>query len=141
MAFELQGVEIDRCVLCGGTWLDAGELEQIAEMGGVEPGRFALALGRARAGKRGRRRCPRCRRRMRLVTVGEGSGGVELDRCPRGHGLWLDRGEMVAVIRLFRHGEEGAVARFFGEGERAGRATLSWLASRGRANSLPTDNA
>jgi hypothetical protein len=38
--FELQtvqfrGLNIDRCFHCGGTWLDAGELEQLA---GHEPG-------------------------------------------------------------------------------------------------------
>ena len=29
VAFELDGVEIDRCVDCGGVWLDAGELESL----------------------------------------------------------------------------------------------------------------
>lgn len=24
--------------------------------------------------------------------------GVELDRCPAGHGIWLDRGELLAVV-------------------------------------------
>jgi len=36
---------------------------------------------------------------------------VELDRCPLGHGLWLDRGETVAIIESFNDGEEGLVAR------------------------------
>ena len=49
------------------------------------------------------------------MTVEEGAGSVELDRCPRGDGLWLDQGEMAAMIRLFHDDEEGAVARFFSE--------------------------
>ena len=27
--FELEGVKIDRCVSCGGTWLDHNEMEEI----------------------------------------------------------------------------------------------------------------
>ena len=113
MAFESEGVEIDRCVACGGTWLDAGELEWIAERAGVEPGPLTEAV---RAGKSGTERtnlrCPRCRRRMQKITVG-GERNVELDRCRRGHGLWFDEGEMGKVIASFVDGEEGAVGRFF----------------------------
>ena len=29
--FELQGIELDRCVSCHGTWFDAGEVEQLLE--------------------------------------------------------------------------------------------------------------
>lgn len=36
--FDLKGVELDRCVSCGGTWFDKGELEQL--MGDEEKGLF-----------------------------------------------------------------------------------------------------
>lgn len=29
--FQLQGIELDRCVSCHGTWFDAGEVEQLLE--------------------------------------------------------------------------------------------------------------
>jgi hypothetical protein len=29
--FELHGVKLDRCVSCGGTWFDSGEVEQMLE--------------------------------------------------------------------------------------------------------------
>lgn len=126
IAFELEGVEIDRCVNCGGTWLDAGELEMIAERAGAEPGGFTEAISAKEKVRKSRRRCPRCRRRLTVVVVGgeapaPGAGGetgsspVELDHCPRGHGLWFDRGEMKAVMESLHDGEEGAVARFFSE--------------------------
>jgi Zn-finger nucleic acid-binding protein len=115
IAFELEGVEIDRCIACGGTWLDTGELEQIAWLAGVDPGPFQRGLDEGRRGDRTDRRCPRCNRPLRLHTVGEGDGAVELDRCPAGDGFWLDRGEMAAVIRRFETGEGGAVSRFFAE--------------------------
>ncbi len=62
----------------------------------------------------GERRCPRCRRRMRGVTVGAGPA-IELDRCPVGHGLWLDAGELAAVVRSFGGGDGDGVAKFLGE--------------------------
>ncbi len=114
---ELEGVEIDRCLSCGGTWLDAGELEMIGAAAGVPAGEVSAAVRPARSGRKGRRRCPRCRRRLRAVVLGK-ARPVELDRCPAGHGLWLDRGELEAAIASLETGEGGAVARFFSDAYR-----------------------
>ena len=114
IAFELEGVEIDHCLACHGTWLDAGELEQIAELADVAPGPLRAALEATGPGKRGRRRCPRCQRKLNAVTVGS-DPAVEIDRCPLGHGLWLDAGELKTLITSFAGGEAGAVAEFLGD--------------------------
>ena len=114
VVFELEGVEIDHCVACGGTWLDSGELETITEQAGVEPGRITQALQRAGKGTRTAHRCPRCRRKLRAIRMGD-DPPIELDRCPWGHGLWFDPGELKAVTLAFHEGEEGVVARFFAE--------------------------
>jgi Zn-finger nucleic acid-binding protein len=114
VAFELEGIEIDRCVNCGGTWLDAGELEQIADLAGVDPVDLGRELAAVKDETKTRRRCPRCRRRLREIHVGDDSR-VAIDRCKIGHGLWFDRGEMETVIRSFGEGVGGAVARFFGD--------------------------
>jgi Zn-finger nucleic acid-binding protein len=118
IVLELQGVEIDHCLTCGGTWLDAGELEQICALAGAPPGPLAEALRQAPDGERSEARCPRCRAKMRLVRVGE-ADPVTLDRCPKGHGLWFDQGEVARVIRQFGsnqgEGDAGALASFFGE--------------------------
>jgi len=114
VVLELEGVEVDHCVECGGTWLDRGELELITGQAGVSTGRITEALERAGDGRRTDRRCPRCGRKMQEITVGE-ERAVQLDRCPRGDGLWLDRGELKAVTAAFHEGEEGSVARFFAE--------------------------
>lgn len=115
VVFELHGVEVDYCPACGGTWLDAGELEQIAALAGAQADRLADALRRVRQGGRGRRRCPRCRARMRLVQVDEGGQPVTLDTCPKGHGLWFDRGELIGVVRQFAGSADGAVAAFLAD--------------------------
>lgn len=114
VAFQLEGVEIDHCVDCGGTWLDPGELELITVLAGVSPGDMADVTWLPHDGRRTRRRCPRCPSRLREVRFGEETQ-ILLDRCPQGHGLWFDRGEMAAVIRSFAAEQEGAVAEFFGE--------------------------
>ena len=114
VVFELEGVEIDHCLSCGGTWLDEGELELITELAGVAPGPLSAALRAAPGGKHGNRRCPRCRRKLLLIHVGEPKP-IELDRCKLGHGLWFDRGELSELIGRFDEGESGAVARFFGD--------------------------
>lgn len=111
MAFELEGVELDRCVVCGGTWLDAGELEWITELASVRPGSLTEVLETARGDKHGKRACPRCGRKLQIVHV-HPANPLEIDRCPHGHGLWLDAGEMEAFIRSFEDSEEEAVARF-----------------------------
>ena len=114
VAFELDGIEIDHCVACLGTWLDAGEIEMITHVAGVEPGGLSKALFEAEKQRRGERRCPRCRRRLTVIAVGE-TELIELDRCRKGHGLWFDQGELKNLIARFHDGEEGCVAQFFSE--------------------------
>lgn len=46
-ALTLEGVEIDRCRSCNGTWLDAGELDQLSRR---EPGLLEKIVGAFRGG-------------------------------------------------------------------------------------------
>jgi len=114
VVYELEGVEIDHCLDCRGTWLDRGELTLLAETVGVDTADLAQALELAARGPRTDRRCPRCGRRMKQDRLGR-DRSVEVDRCAWGHGLWLDAGEMLGVIRSYSEGEAGAIARFFAE--------------------------
>ena len=109
---EFEGIEIDYCVESGSIWLDSGELEQLASLAGVESGRLTRALGQERGRSGGGKKCPRCGKVLDIVTLAD-VGGLEIDRCPRGHGLWFDRGELQTLVAAFEEGEEGVVARFF----------------------------
>jgi Zn-finger nucleic acid-binding protein len=129
VAFELDGVEIDRCVACHGTWLDNGEVQLIARQAGVAPGGLTQALVESEGVRGARRRCPRCLRRLDVIQLGViepdvvRRGGIrpappsplEIDRCPGGCGVWFDDGEMQQFIARFDEGEQGAVARFFAD--------------------------
>ena len=116
VVFELDGVEIDRCLRCSGTWLDAGEIEHLARLHGASAEPLSAAIARADGEKRGDRRCARCSAKMKIVTIHQ----VEIDRCPRGHGLWFDRSEMETLIASFKGSASAAVGSFLGELRPAG---------------------
>lgn len=92
LILEYKGIELDHCIACGGVWLDAGELGLLLS-GTPEPPEF-LTLEHAQHGVR---RCPRCGHKMEVGRLPHSA--VEVDACGAGHGLWLDRGELVALAR------------------------------------------
>ncbi|MEP7324380.1 MAG: zf-TFIIB domain-containing protein [Gemmatimonadota bacterium] len=53
-------------------------------------------------------KCPKCG--ADLVT--EDLHGVQIDRCPECHGIWLDPGEIDAVAA---HEDKGIISRVFGD--------------------------
>ena len=111
IGFSLNGVEIDRCMTCGGTWLDGGELEQLADLAGVTHGKLSAALAGAKGERHGKRRCVRCIGKLQVIHV----NGIELDRCPHGHGLWFDRQELPNLVKSVDDDEMKAVAALFGD--------------------------
>jgi Zn-finger nucleic acid-binding protein len=99
IVLEHDQVEVDYCVSCEGVWLDAGELELLArEAAGV-----AMLSADAPAAKSAekKRRCPICGRKM-AKNQSRGEHPVVYDRCPKGDGLWFDRGELALLLD---HGE------------------------------------
>ena len=111
---EREGIEVDWCVDCGGLWFDAGELELLAVKLGRPLAAHDLPPAAAR-GRPGRRRCPRCPRRLERLPFERQA--LELDRCPS-HGIWLDRGELGSMLKgRAPHGADapGAVLSFLGE--------------------------
>ncbi len=97
ITMELQDVEIDHCLKCGGIWLDAGEMEIL-----LEDARKAKALldsfRQEIAVTERPRRCPICDKKMVKTLVGRSKPPVLIDTCRRGDGLWFDRGELQDVI-------------------------------------------
>jgi Zn-finger nucleic acid-binding protein len=116
LVLEFELVEIDYCPGCRGVWLDSGELALIGERAGALRGELLSALeaqdDEGPAG--GRRPCPVCGKRLRRV-IAPAQPPIEVDRCPRGHGLWFDRGELAAVVQAAGAAEGNVLARFFAE--------------------------
>lgn len=133
VVFELEGIEIDRCLACGGTWLDEGEVALIAERAGLAPDTVAArrtpdaerSSGDRRGAPRatGARHCPRCGGSLEATPGPGASSEIELDRCPRGDGLWFDAKELERVLESW--------------GEPAGAAVGAFLAKLFRSKSVP----
>jgi len=93
---EYQRIELDYCEECSGVWFDAGELELL--LGGMNVEGKGLSVNSiltspdAQSPER-KRKCPICGQRMKKATVGRASE-VLIDACPRGDGLWFDKGEV-----------------------------------------------
>ena len=100
---EVEGVELDLCLGGCGTWFDGQELRQLFELTGAPAGLHDLEqrLEELPRGEHGPvRRCPRCRGRMQHVRAPGSDGGVILDRCRHGHGLWFDPGELEELLSV-----------------------------------------
>lgn len=95
---EYKGVELDFCVSCKGCWLDWGELG-IFLRGELDMGEEWTLVGE----RTGRRRCPRCRTRMKVGSLSDIA--IEVDVCPDRHGIWFDGGELIRVVTARACGE------------------------------------
>ena len=99
--FAVQGVRVDRCASCSGTWFDARELSQLL----AEDSQHVSSLRRGTArdeagGKKGM--CPRdAVDLLRVFSAIDRS--VILDACPECHGIWLDGGEFEKLFAARQH--------------------------------------
>jgi len=107
VALELDQIEVDYCVDCGGIWLDSGELELLLE-GAEKRDEVLNSLEPDPSNAEEKRRCPICERRMEKVRAGENRDLV-IDRCKRNHGVWLDKGELHRVVGMSSTAEENPI--------------------------------
>jgi Zn-finger nucleic acid-binding protein len=107
VVLELDQIEIDHCLNCGGIWLDAGELELLLDTD-EERERFVKLLIEDDSVKEKKYPCPICNKKMEKVFVGE-EKKILIDKCRKNHGLWLDKGELEQVIELSSKNREGKI--------------------------------
>lgn len=88
----VEGVELDCCTRCGGIWLDPGELRSLTLRDRDVPG---AALQSRRSGYR----CPVCEELM-IESVFMRARNLLVDRCPAGHGVFLEKGELERALRM-----------------------------------------
>jgi Zn-finger nucleic acid-binding protein len=96
IVLELQQVELDYCPECGGTWLDAGELELLVEDPQIKDNLLML-LKVVTDSKEKKIRCPICRKKMYKVNAGLHEP-VIIDKCRKDHGIWFDRDELLQTV-------------------------------------------
>jgi Zn-finger nucleic acid-binding protein len=107
VVLELDQIEIDHCLHCGGIWLDAGELELLLDTD-EDRERLKSFLIEDDSVKEKKYPCPICNKKMTKVFVGE-EKKILIDKCKKNHGLWLDKGELEDVIELSSQNREGKI--------------------------------
>ena len=108
ITLELDEVEIDHCLDCGGIWLDAGELEML--LGDSAKASAVVASFSAATGcKEKPRKCPICLKKMEKILVGQDDKTVLIDRCRKADGLWFDSGELEDIFAAADFDEEHKV--------------------------------
>ncbi|MGI6460835.1 MAG: zf-TFIIB domain-containing protein [Candidatus Hydrogenedentales bacterium] len=111
IGLEYDKVEVDYCLECAGVWLDEGELELLLGMDAPEVASM-ISNGEGLAADEAKRPCPACDRPMAKMVFGT-ENRVIYDWCPQNHGLFLDRGELVAILEHAPEFERGSeIAQF-----------------------------
>jgi Zn-finger nucleic acid-binding protein len=102
---DLTKLEIDTCYLCHGAWFDYNELRnffsapKLFNKFRLPEHNFKVKVKNAPAD----RVCPRCAHDQILtqVTVDQ----VVVDECAACRGIWLDSGEVLRLIELYKKGK------------------------------------
>jgi Zn-finger nucleic acid-binding protein len=123
LVLEFELVEIDHCAECGGVWLDSGELALIGKRAGALHGDLLAVLeqGQGEPDKTGpKRRCPVCRKpllREHITRPGETrkAGFIQVEKCPRGDGLWFEAGSLQTLVQAAGADSGNAFVRFLAE--------------------------
>jgi uncharacterized protein len=93
-AITIEGIPVDQCPICGGHWLQRGELEILGEHHGIhmEP----ITVGEV-AIVDSRRKCPQDGTQLRQHEFAEHSA-ITIDQCPACQGIWLDKTELSSIL-------------------------------------------
>lgn len=96
--FEI-GIELDVCPACGGIWFDDGELRTLMEQGeqAVQHVEKEAVPHREQVAKTSERQCPACRIPLDTYCYNY-SSTVKLDSCRKCGGIWVDNGELDAIL-------------------------------------------
>jgi len=99
---SFDGVIVDRCPQCSGTWYDGGELEQV-----LGEAFNYQALMRIVSSRFSEYICPCCKMSMRALVFKFHNGELVIDNCPVCRGFWLDSGELESVKNLVETIKDG----------------------------------
>jgi Zn-finger nucleic acid-binding protein len=114
ITMELNEVEIDHCIDCGGIWLDAGELEMLME--NVEKATNLLeSFQNPSICEEISRKCPICLKKMEKVIVGTENPPLLLDKCKKGDGLWFDSGELEDVCAKAKLDDDSKIVKLLAD--------------------------
>jgi len=98
LAFDL---EVDKCFVCGGVWLDRGELDKYLseEIEIVDSPSLGSKMDQELDAKHGN--CPCCSIKMKKITSFKNTD-LTVDTCSKCQGIWLDPAEIDILERANR---------------------------------------
>lgn len=111
IVLELDMVEIDHCVKCGGIWLDNGELELLFE-DKQQANKLIESFNPKTNVSENLRPCPICDKKMQKAAA---TADIIIDRCERMHGLWFDKNELSQILAKNSLGNENKVMRLLSD--------------------------
>lgn len=114
ITLELADVEIDHCIDCGGIWLDAGELELLLKDSHAAK-EILNSFKSDSSGCEEKRRCPICNKKMDKIIVAQSAPPLLIDRCPKIHGLWFDRGELKNIFDKAQFDSENKINKILAD--------------------------
>lgn len=122
-----KGITLDWCELCDGIWLDATELAHLTgsptDLPDLPP--EPAAAGGKPSHSEEPAGCPRCAQPLEEADYG-GDLALRVDRCGRCRGVWLERGELQAILDHHRPLQPALIGRQMGvvDADPAARAVL-----------------
>jgi Zn-finger nucleic acid-binding protein len=104
---EVGSANLLECAACEGVWIEATTFERLcidreSQSAVVHTAHRAGAASSPRRQPVQYRPCPRCQKLMNRVNFGKVSGAV-VDVC-KGHGTFLDRGELHQIVQFIQGG-------------------------------------
>jgi hypothetical protein len=114
ITLELEDVEIDHCTDCGGIWLDTGEIELLLG----EPAKAKQLLNSFKvdySSTEKPRKCPICNKKMNKIIIGVSTPLLLIDKCPKGDGLWLDKGELQNIFDRAKLDENNKIQKLLAD--------------------------
>jgi Zn-finger nucleic acid-binding protein len=109
---KYESVEIDKCSSCNGIWLDDEEILDIVAdrtekftKESIQDTIKTSFSGVSDAERANILHCPKCKVAMTATNYVMQSG-IIIDRCPQGHGLWFDEGELEKVQEYREHWQD-----------------------------------
>jgi Zn-finger nucleic acid-binding protein len=99
-AIRVEDVPVDQCPVCGGYWLQRGELEMIGEQHHAHLKPIMVGdIGVVNS----QRKCPQDSNPLREHEFVEHTG-IKIDQCPSCQGIWLDKAELAAILNYLDDG-------------------------------------
>ncbi len=124
------GTPMLECRDCDGVWLEAADFERICADSETQAAVLHHIAPRAEVQTRAvkYRRCLRCGKMMNRMNFGQVSGTV-VDAC-KGHGTFLDAGELHAIVTFIRGGGLERARQMKIEALKEEERRLEWMRNR-----------